>query len=232
MGRRRPGGRQCPTVDGVTYTWDDNGNLLSDGVNSYSYDHANRLKAVSGPSSLYAFAYNGLGDRVSQTVGITTTNYTLDLAVGLTQVLDDGTYTYLYGNGRIAQHDAAGLQYFHGDALGSVRLLTDANGDVTLSKSFQPYGEVLNTTGNGASSYGFTGEWTDSYNKLIYLRSSYYAPDTGRFLTKDLWQGNYFRPLSLNKWNYVEGNPINLLDPSGKWVCRGHPNCKDWVRNS
>jgi len=36
--------------------------------------------------------------------GVTTT-YTLDLAAGLTQVLADGTHTYLYGNGRIAQHD-------------------------------------------------------------------------------------------------------------------------------
>ena len=61
----------------------------------------------------------------------------------------------------------------------------------------------------------FTPEMCDSYIKLIYLRSRYYAPDTGRFLTKDSWQGDYNRPLSLNSWNYVEGNPINLIDPSG-----------------
>ncbi len=30
-------------MDGVTYTYDDNGNLLSDGVYSYTYDVANRL---------------------------------------------------------------------------------------------------------------------------------------------------------------------------------------------
>ena len=76
-------------------------------------------------------------------------------------------------------------------------------------------GEVLNSVGNGLSNYGFTGEWTDSYIKLIYLRSRYYSPATGRFLTQDSWQGNYTRPLSLNRWNYVEGNPINFVDPSG-----------------
>ena len=55
-------------VNGVTYTWDANGNLLNDGVNTYVYDSANRLKSVSNQSSVSGFKYNGLGDRLSQTV--------------------------------------------------------------------------------------------------------------------------------------------------------------------
>jgi hypothetical protein len=47
------------------------------------------------------------------------------------------------------------------------------------------------------------------------LRARYYAGDTGRFTTRDSWGGNYNRPLSLNRWNYVEGNPVNSTDPSG-----------------
>jgi hypothetical protein len=42
-----------------------------------------------------------------------------------------------------------------------------------------------------------------------------YSPATGTFLTRDSWQGDYNRPLSLNRWNYVNGNPINLMDPTG-----------------
>jgi hypothetical protein len=42
-----------------------------------------------------------------------------------------------------------------------------------------------------------------------------YSPSIGRFLTRDTWQGDYNRPMSLNKWNYVEGNPVNRTDPSG-----------------
>jgi RHS repeat-associated protein len=56
---------------------------------------------------------------------------------------------------------------------------------------------------------------SDSYIKLIDLRSRLYSPETGRFLTRDSWQGDYNRPLSLNRWNYTEGNPINRTDPSG-----------------
>jgi YD repeat-containing protein len=51
------------TVNGVSYTWDNNGNLLNDGVSTYTYDHANRLKSVTMGSTTYTYAYNGLGDR-------------------------------------------------------------------------------------------------------------------------------------------------------------------------
>jgi len=76
----------------VTHTWDANGNLLDDGASVCTYTRANRLAAVSGQSSVFSFQYNGLGDRLSQTVDGMTTNYTLDLATGLTQVLVQGTY--------------------------------------------------------------------------------------------------------------------------------------------
>jgi hypothetical protein len=62
---------------------------------------------------------------LQQTVNSVTTQYTLDLNAGLTQVLQDGTNTYLYGVSRIAQYDASSPQYFLGDALGSVRQLVD-----------------------------------------------------------------------------------------------------------
>jgi len=50
---------------------------------------------------------------------------------------------------------------------------------------------------------------------LIHLRARYYAPGDGRFISRDTWDGDYNRPLSLNRWNYVEGNPVKFTDPSG-----------------
>ena len=145
-----------------------------------------------------------------------TTNYTLDLAAGLTQVLDDETNAYLYGNGRIAQAGST-TEYFLGDALGSVRQLTDTAGAVTLTQSYTPYGETVSSVGSGYSAYQYTGEVRDA-NGLIYLRARYYASSTGRFVSKDTWDGDYNRPLSLNPWNYVEGNPVNFVDPSGHYA--------------
>jgi RHS repeat-associated protein len=93
--------------------------------------------------------------------------------------------------------------------------LTDQSGQVTYAKSYDPYGVVTQASGASQSAYGFTGEQQDSYIKLIDLRSRMYSPETGRFTSKDSWLGDYNRPLSLNRWNYVEGNPINFTDPSG-----------------
>lgn len=73
--------------------------------------------------------------------------------------------------------------------------------------------------GNITMSYNYTNEYIDSYIKLIYQRSRMYSPETGRFTTQDSWQGDYNRPLSLNRWMYVEGNPINYTDATGHWLC-------------
>jgi murein DD-endopeptidase MepM/ murein hydrolase activator NlpD len=42
------------------------------------------------------------------------------------------------------------------------------------------------------------------------------STDTGRFISKDIWQGDYSSPMSYNAWLYVYANPINYLDPSGR----------------
>lgn len=177
-------------VNGVPYTWDANGNLLNDGVNTYTYDSANRLKTLSNQSTVSSYQYNGLGDRLSQN-GV---NYTLDLNAGLTQVLNDGTNQYLYGLGRIAQVNTT-TDYFLTDALGSIRQLTDASGAITLAKSYQPYGGTLASAGSGTSPFAFTGEQVDA-SGLTYLRARYYSSGDGRFLTRDTWMGEYNRPLS------------------------------------
>jgi RHS repeat-associated protein len=225
-------------VNGVNYTWDNNGNLLSDGVNTYTYDSANRMISFNGQGVNAAYAYRCNGesigqsgcesDRVSQTVNGVTTNYVLDSASALTQVLQDGTNTYVYGIDRIAQFNGTIPAYFLTDGLGSVRQLVDSNGSVTLAKSYQPYGTEVSSVGGGLSNYGFTNEYTSQ--GLIYLRSRTYSPETGRFLTRDSWPGDYNRPLSLNRWLYVEGNPVNRTDPSGQcYVDTGNlPKWQPW----
>ena len=105
-----------------------------------------------------------------------------------------------------------------GDAHGSVRQLTDASGEVTLANAYEPYGVLAQTAGSAQTSYGFTGEFTDP-SGMVYLRARMYSPNDGRFLTRDTWMGEYNRPLSLNRWGYVQGNPINYADPSGFGPC-------------
>ena len=92
------------------------GNLLSDGARTYTYTTANRVSSIAQGASSYSFVYNGLGDRLQQTVDAATTSYTPHLNNDLTQVLTDGTDTYLYGNGRIGEKDGAAWSYYLTDA--------------------------------------------------------------------------------------------------------------------
>jgi len=201
-------------VNGVALSWDDNGNLRSDGVSDYSYNHANRLTSVVQGPETYTFEYNGLGDRLQQTVNGDTVDYTLDLNAGLTQVLYDGMNAYLYGAGRIGEQQPDGWQYHHGDALGSVRQLTDPTGAVTVARSYEPFGSTLASTGLASTVFQFTSEQRDGTG-LVYLRSRYYSPEQGRFLSQDTWGGILEHPLSQNRWLYVDSDPVNAIDPSG-----------------
>jgi RHS repeat-associated protein len=214
----------------TTYTWSNNGNLLNDGVYTYAYDHANRLKEVSGQAAVVSYRYNGHGDRVSRTANGVTTHYTLDLNTGLTQVLADNANTYLYGRGRISQSQNHPITqspiYFLTDALGSIRQLTDATGNVTLSRNYTPYGETQSEIRDPQSEithYGFTGEAADAETGLIFLRARYYAPGMGRFLSRDAWRGDSQVPMSYNAWLYVMDNPIIYADPSGM------RRIQDWI---
>jgi RHS repeat-associated protein len=201
-------------VGGQTYTWDNNGNLLSDGTSTYTYNKANRLSSVTQVTDTYSFVYNGLGDRLQQTVNAQTTTYTLDLHSNLTQVLSDGTSSYVYGNGHIAEYTGTDFAYYLADALGSVRQIVNSTAGVTLTNTYEPYGTLWISSGTTISNYGFAGEWTDGTG-LQHLRARYLDTGIGRFISRDVWGGDYNRPMSLNKWIYGYANPILLIDPLG-----------------
>jgi RHS repeat-associated protein len=80
--------------------------------------------------------------------------------------------------------------------------LTDDQGMIALAKAYDPYGVVSLSAGAGQSSYGYTNEYQDGYNDLVYLRARHYAPSMGRFLSRDTWAGNDNQPISHNKWIY------------------------------
>ena len=201
-------------VDGISYSWDANGNLLDDGASTYAYDHANRLSSAEvGPDS-FSYSYNGSGDRLQQIVNTDATNYTVDLNMGLTQVLAGGSNTYLYGLGRIGEQQPGGSQYHIPDALDSVRQVANAIARQTLTQSFAPYGSSFADFGTGHTSFGFAGEWRDRTD-LIHLRARFYDSTVGRFISADPANGTSLYPQSLQRWNYGLANPINVTDPSG-----------------
>ncbi len=109
-------------------------------------------------------------------------------------MLSGGTSAYWYGGARIGR-GVLSEQYHLGGALGCVRQLANASVNVTLARSYEPFGDPLSSIGAGASIYGFTGEQRDGTG-LVYLRARYYATSFGPFLSRDPWEGDPNQPMS------------------------------------
>jgi len=115
------------------------------------------------------------------------------------------------------------IRYLLSDGLGSVRQALDETGVLVSYHEYDPYGNTDQSP--GAPSYGFTGEWWQDEIALLYLRARWYAPGTGTFLSRDIWDGNVLHSQSLNGWNYVRGNVTNKIDPSGLCEENGDESC-------
>ena len=61
---------------------------------------------------------------------------------------------------------------------------------------------------------GQLGVITDD-NGLYYMRARYYNPDIKRFINQDVLTGDITNSASLNRYSYVEGNPVSYTDPFG-----------------
>ena len=170
---------------------------------------------------------------------IDTTYYLNDMADPLTQVLmtydDSDNYkaAYAYGLERFevqaldnTRPESQDPLYYLYDGLGSVAQLTRPNGEVRDHYRYDEYGvpapgAKLSEDGRNVNhnSFGYTGELWDEEDDLLYLRSRYYAPKTGRFMTRDAFPGFAANPLSMHKYAYVENDPVNYVDPLGYKKC-------------
>ncbi len=183
-------------------------------------DAANRLTSVTSGTLTTTFEHDGLGNRTAQTVGGVTTEYVLDVAGGLPEVIvatTGGASTYyIQVQGQVlAQQKAGAWAYVLPDHLGSVRQLVGSEGQVDLARSYDPFGSLLESAGSGESDFGYTGEWWGSYTDLLFLRARYYDPAVGRFISQDPWPGTATHPKTLHSYMYAASNPIMYTDPSG-----------------
>jgi RHS repeat-associated protein len=118
------------------------------------------------------------------------------------------TTTYLYGLDLISRTDGSGNQEYHlYDGLGSTVQISDDDGDVTDSWTYDVFGAERSHSGASDNEFTYAGEQTDGTG-LQYLRARYYDPATGRFLNED--------PLPLlQRYAYAGNNPSNFVDPTG-----------------
>jgi RHS repeat-associated protein len=208
------------TFNGTAQTYDANGNLTSNGVNTFVWNARNQLTQITqGSTTQFSYAYDALGRRSSKSVAGATvpTTYVYDGANAVQEAIGSVTDPILTGLGvdeRFARNDVNGRTDLLTDALNSTIALTDSTGAITQQYSYDPYGNVTqsDTTSGFTNPYLYTGREADSTG-LYYYRARYYSPTMGRFISED--------PLAFgggqnNFYAYAGGNPISARDPSGK----------------
>ena len=87
---------------------------------------------------------------------------------------------------------------------------------VTDKYEYDAFGNKFTVTGSTPNNYLYRGEQYDSDLGLYYLRARYYNPATGRFVSMDPENGIITDPKTLHKYEYANGDPVNLKDPTGR----------------
>jgi RHS repeat-associated protein len=206
-------------------SYDANGNTTATGGKTFAYDSDNRLKSMNGGA--VTIVYDGDGSRVAKTVNGATTRYLVDdlNPTGYAQVVEESVNgsvqrAYSYGLQRIdviqLVNSTWTLSFYGHDGSGSVRQLTTAAGAVTDTYEYDAFGNLLNKTGTTPNNYLYRGEQYDPDLGLYYLRARYYNPLTGRFMSRDPEDGIPTDPMTLHKYAYADGDPVNATDPTGR----------------
>jgi RHS repeat-associated protein len=203
------------------------GDLLVDNHNhAYAYDGEARIKTVDGTAA--AYTYNALGNRVRKDVGTTSTEYFFFAGTVIAELNPATTaWTDYIGYGKRIVKDTSsngtGAQYYHGDHLGSARVMTDSAGTVISNCTYNPFGEEVGCSPNNTSNhYRFTGKEHDSESGLDDFGARYFSSSMGRWATPD-WNArpvtvpyaNFGDPQSLNLYLYVRNDPVSHADADG-----------------
>ena len=119
--------------------------------------------------------------------------------------------------GETAVYNASGLNFIrHKDWLGSSRLATTWTHGFYAKEAYAPFGESYNEAGTPDRS--FTGQDQDTVPGVYDYLFRKYDPAAGRWLSPDPsgWKAvSQSYPQSLNRYAYVQNNPLSLIDADG-----------------
>lgn len=199
------------------YQYDNQGNIILRGGQSYSFDIGNRMRSAPG---ITTHAYDGLGRRTS-VVGTDGVNHIyvygqegkLLYETTTGQALASGT-KYVYLNRHVvAEVSGGGVVYDHTDGLGSPVAKTSSSAGLISRTRYEPYGA---TAAGTEPTIGFTGHLNAANLGLVDMQQRFYDPVAGRFLSTDPVTTDANSGASFNRFAYAVNDPYGFIDPDGR----------------
>jgi len=217
---------QYASVNGVRYSYDVDGNLLTDGTRNFGWDIRNRLIQVTkeGKTINYKYDHNDL--RVEKEVDGNKVRYYYDGSLLLCEKVGGDITKYyindgegivgmvrpIYNESNILTHYQR-LYYMY-DSLGSVSVITGENGLPIQNYTYLPYGSTMNVeydTINALRFVGRYGGYKDDDTELTYFWHRWYDEVDGRWVSRD--------PIGIsggiNLFGYVNNRPNYFTDLTG-----------------
>ena len=197
---------------------------------TFEYTPANLLSSVTHVGANYPteMEWDADSNRVSFTSSDTDTTwyFVYDTTAGIPAVIEEETpsgsvYYIREPGGQLIARIGASTHYYHFDALGSTRFLTNGSGTVTDTYTYDAWGKQTASTGSTAQPYRFVGQlgyyshyqdsnlFSQSSYQFLQLGVRFYDALTGRFTQRDPIQDG------LNWYSYVGGKPLMWADPFG-----------------
>ncbi|CAB5119256.1 odd Oz/ten-m homolog 4 [Olavius algarvensis associated proteobacterium Delta 3] len=224
------------TAGGVSYQYDLDGFLTSraEGSDITLYDYSSRgeLLSVDLPDGRnIRYLHDPLGRRVAKLVNdAIVEKYLWRGLTRLLAVYDASNnlmmrFEYVDGRMPVAMTMGTTTYYLAYDQVGSLKAVSDANGNVLKTIDYDSFGNILSEIEYDAAGniimgstlvypvpFGFAGGLHDRDTHLVRFGYRDYDPDTGRWTAKD---PIFFAGGDTDLYGYVFNDPISSIDPLG-----------------
>lgn len=120
------------------------------------------------------------------------------------------------------------VTYVYTDAQGTPIAEADANGNITATFDYRPYGRQA--LGSPPVGPGYTGHVNDPDTGLIYMQARYYDVSSGHFLSPDPIAPSTGNLFNFGRYVYANNNPVLNVDPDGRQTLPPSVYTIDWTK--
>lgn len=202
-------------IGSSTPTYDANGNVTNDFLNTYSWDANARPIVIDG----ITVTYDALGRIAEEDKSGTYTQFVYSPTGQEFALMNGQTLSKAYvplPAGEVAAYNSSGLyNYHHMDWLGNFRLSSSTTRTVLYDAAYAPFGVAYAQTGTGIAA--FTGMTSDTAASVYDFPAREYGTQ-GRWPSPDpagMAAVDPTNPQSWNRYAYVGNQPLVSIDPTG-----------------